>query len=153
MLAVIWSSASHWVLGVPFDMIQRARRHGGEALADLETLVRINVDRILYIARTAGLLLAGFAAFVLTSLAILAFWYRIELAQAVVLIALPITLVGAMSLSAAHRIAVEAPQGEAMMRRLSRHRFWVQVIGMISIFVTAMYGMYQNLVAVYGIWR
>jgi hypothetical protein len=28
-LAVLWSSTSHWVLGVPFDMIQRARRRAG----------------------------------------------------------------------------------------------------------------------------
>ncbi len=25
-LAVTWSSTSHWVLGVPFDMVLRARR-------------------------------------------------------------------------------------------------------------------------------
>ncbi len=35
-LAVMWSSTSHWVLGVPYDMIQRARREGGQAEADLE---------------------------------------------------------------------------------------------------------------------
>ena len=42
MLAVMWSSASHWVLGVPFDVISRARRQGGALQDDLETLVRIN---------------------------------------------------------------------------------------------------------------
>jgi hypothetical protein len=30
-LAVMWSSASHYVLGVPFDLVQRARRRGGQA--------------------------------------------------------------------------------------------------------------------------
>ena len=29
VLAVAWSTASHWVLGIPFDMVMRARRHGG----------------------------------------------------------------------------------------------------------------------------
>ena len=53
-LGVIWSSASHWVLGVPHDMIQRARREGAEALDDMQTLVRINVKRLLYIARASG---------------------------------------------------------------------------------------------------
>ena len=46
-MAVIWSTASHWVLGVPYDMVYRARREQGQALDDLETLVRINVDRML----------------------------------------------------------------------------------------------------------
>jgi len=78
-LAVVWSSVSHWVLGVPFDMIQRARKQGGQAEADLHDMVRINVNRLLYIAR------------------------------------------------------------------LSKHRVITQFIGMISIFVTAMFGMYQNL--------
>ncbi len=150
MLAMVWSSASHWVLGVPFDMVQRARRHGGQALTDLQDMVRINVGRMLYIEHVAGLWLAGFATFVLTALAILAFWYGIEFAQAVVLILAPMTGVGLLSLRAARRIAAEAPEGEALFRRLVRHRFWVQVVGMLSIFSTAMFGMYQNLAAVQG---
>lgn len=145
VLAVVWSSASHYVLGVPYDMIIRARRHGGQALTDLEDVVRISVNRLLYIGRVSGLWLLGFVAFVLTMLLTLAIWYKVEFAQAVVLIAFPMTLVGMMSLSTARRIEAEAPTGDALFRQLIRHRFWTQVIGMISIFVTAMYGMYKNL--------
>lgn len=58
-LAVMWSTASHWVLGVPFDMVLRARRYGGEAQADLEDIVRINVNRLLYISQVSGLWLLG----------------------------------------------------------------------------------------------
>ena len=151
VLAVVWSSASHYVLGVPFDMVIRAKRHGGQALTDLEDLVRINVNRLLYVGRTAGLWLAGVAAFVLTTLVVLGFWYGVEFAQAVVLLALPMSLVGAMSLSAARRIEAEAPQGEALFRALSRHRTWTQGIGMLAIFVTALYGMYQNLLILDGL--
>ena len=144
-LAVVWSSASHWVLGVPFDMIGRARKHGGQAEADLEDMVRINVSRLLYIGRVSGLILLGFVSFLLTVLAVLAFWYDIEFAQAIILILFPFTIVGLVSLSTASLIEAEEPRGEDLRKRLLRHRFWVQVIGMISIFVTAMYGMYQNL--------
>ncbi len=145
VLAVMWSSASHFVLGVPFDMIMRARRHGGQAITDVEDLVRINVNRILYIARTAGLWLAGFATFLLTSLGVLGFWYGVEFAQAVVLLFLPMSFLGIRSIVVARRIEAEAPEGEALFRRLLRHRFWTQGIGMVAIFITAMYGMYQNL--------
>ena len=144
-LAVIWSSVNHWVLGVPYDMITRARRHGGKAQEDLELLVRINSDRMLHIAQVSGLVLLGFLAFVLTSLAILAFWYGVEFAQATFLLALPLSSVGALSLAAARRIAQENPAGDDLHRRLGRHRLKTQVIGMVSIFVTAMFGMYQNL--------
>lgn len=150
VLAVVWSSASHYVLGVPFDMVIRAKRYGGQALTDLEDLVRINVNRLLFVGRTAGMWLSGFAAFALTTLAVLGFWYDVELAQAVVLIAVPMSLVGAMSLSVARRIEAEASRGEALFRALLRHRTWTQVIGMVSIFVTALYGMYQNLLVLNG---
>jgi hypothetical protein len=39
---------------------------------------------------------------------------------------------------------------EVLFRRLRRHRTYVQFIGMFSIFVTATYGMYQNLGGAYG---
>jgi hypothetical protein len=150
VLAVVWSTASNWVLGVPFDMVLRARRQGDGALSDLETLVRINVNRIMFIARETGLWLAGSAAFILTALGTLAFLYNIEFAQAVFLIALPLTLVGLLSLAAAARIDAKGLTGDALCRLLQRHRTWTQVVGMISIFITALYGMYQNLVVVQG---
>ncbi|GGL74821.1 hypothetical protein [Wenxinia marina] len=145
VLAVMWSSASHYVMGIPYDMLIRARRHGGQATADLEDMVRVMVNRILYITRQSGLWLLGFGAFLMTALLVLAFWYWVEFAQAVVLLALPMSLVGAMSIATARRIEAEQPTGEALFKRLTRHRLWTQVIGMVSIFVTAMFGMYQNL--------
>ena len=145
VLAVAWSTASHYVVGVPFDMITRARRHGEEAYDDMAQLVRINVRRLSYIARVSGLVILGFWAFVMTGLLLLSFWYWIEFAQAVTLLAVPMTLVGWMTLRTAQAIEAEAPEGEALVRRLLRHRFWTHVIGMVSIFVSALFGMYQNL--------
>lgn len=144
-LAVMWSSASHWVLGVPFDLVQRARRHGGEAEADLEDLVRIHSNRLLYIARVSGLWLLGLACFLLTSLALLGFVYRLEIAQALFLLGLPMSLVTLLSLSTARLVQNEGSHGELLRRRLTRHRLHVQLLGVVSIFITAMWGMYQNL--------
>ena len=92
-LAVTWSTASHWVLGVPYDMVARARRAGGQAEADLEDIVRVNVNRILHIAREAGVVLMTMGAFALTTLALLGFVYHVEFCQAVFLIAAPLSLV------------------------------------------------------------
>ncbi|MDO7630423.1 MAG: component of SufBCD complex, partial [Loktanella sp.] len=33
-IAIAWSTVSHWVLGVPYDMVQRAKRQGGQAEID-----------------------------------------------------------------------------------------------------------------------
>jgi len=144
-LAVVWSSASHWVLGVPFDMVVRARRVGGQAAIDLQDITRVNVNRVLYVAEVSGIWILGFACFTLTTLAVLGFYYWVEFAQAVFLIGFPMSLVGLINLATARRIRWEALQGEDLAKRLTRCRVYTQIIGMISIFVTALFGMYQNL--------
>ncbi len=144
-VAVTWSTVSHWILGVPFDMIYRAKRYGGEAADDLEALLAINVRRLEQITDIAGLWIMGFAAFVLSSVAAMGFYYGLELAQGAFCMMLPLTLVGIMNLRASRRYGVKQPSGEVVARELIRLRFWIQVIAMISIFFTAMYGMYYNL--------
>ncbi|MDV4144153.1 MULTISPECIES: component of SufBCD complex [Shimia] len=143
-LAVMWSSASHWVLGVPYDMVLRAKRAGGQTEIDLEDMVRINTNRLLYIGRVSGLWLLSFACFLLTGLAVTGFIFGIEFAQAVFLLLFPMSLVGMISLSTASRIQQEEASGELLRKRLTRHRLYVQLIGMASIFVTSLWGMYMN---------
>lgn len=144
-LAVMWSSASHWVLGVPFDMVSRARRHGGPAMRDLQAMTQINANRLLYIAGVSGLILMAVGSFVLTMLVVLGFGYGVEFAQAVFLLLLPMSLVFALSIRAARRLSAQELEDEALCKALVRHRIVIQVIGMISIFVTALWGMFQNL--------
>jgi hypothetical protein len=150
-LAVMWSTTSHWVLGVPFDLVTRARRRGGEAAQDLHDLVEINSRRIVYIARVAGLWIIASGAFIFSVLAVLGFFYWIEFAQAVFLLLVPMTIVGALSLSTAQQILVQEMEGEDLYRKISRHRIKVQAIGMVSIFVTSLWGMWQNM-QVFAIW-
>ena len=145
MLAVMWSSASHWVLGVPFDLISRARRQGGTLQDDLETLVRINTNRMLDIAQTSGVWLVAFLGFLLTALLVLAVHYKIELAQAVLFLLVPMIIVSMLSLRTSRLIKAADYNGDALHRRLVRHRITTQAIGMVSIFVTSMFGMYSNL--------
>lgn len=143
-LAVSWSSASHWVLGIPYDMVLRARRMGGQAEQDLTDIARVNISRILYIADEAGVILVALLAFALTTLILSGFVYGFEFSQAVVLILLPMSLVGIMSVSTARKIRSAGDAGETLYRRLALHRITVQVMGMISIFITAFWGMLQN---------
>ncbi|RYI11874.1 MAG: component of SufBCD complex [Acetobacteraceae bacterium] len=144
-LAALWSSVSHWVLGVPHDMIQRARREGGQAQSDVEDMVRININRLLHMVDRGAWMLAGTAAFWLASLSVLAFWYGIEFAQALLLLVAPLVLVVSFSIRSSRKIMAEGATGEPLFRRLTVHRRIVQVIGMLSITVTAFYGTWQNL--------
>ena len=140
----MWSSLSHFVLGIPYDLIQRARRNGGEAEQDLINIVRASVNRLTLIGDQAGVYILGFAVFINTLIAMLGFWYDIEMAQAFFFIMLPLSFVFALSLRAA-RIIRGIEDVDALYRRLNRQRITTQVIGMISIFITALYGMFHNL--------
>lgn len=144
-LAVAWSSASHWVLGVPYDMVTRARRKGGQAVTDLEDIARVNTNRILYNARVSGLWLLAGACFVLTALALLGFVYGVEFAQALFLLGFPMSIVGLVNLGIAHKVEAGDAYGELLCKRLTRGRIYTQLIGTLSIFVTALWGMYQNM--------
>lgn len=146
MLAVMWSSTSHWVLGVPWDMVLRARKgEDAQSVEDFEAMVRINTNRITHISRESGLLLAGFVSFVLTVLLLLGFVYGNEFSQAVFLLGFPMTIVGLVSVATARTIRRDGLTGDALFRMMHRHRLVTQVVGMASVFVTAMWGMLQNM--------
>jgi hypothetical protein len=144
-LAVLWSSASHWVMGVPFDMLTRARREGGQAQADLEDLARINAGRLLAVVRTGAVVIVALACFWLSILALLAFYYDVEFAQAVFFLVAPMTIVVWLSMLCARRIEAGEGTGPALPRLLIIHRRYLQLLGMVSICVTAFFGMWQNL--------
>jgi hypothetical protein len=94
---------------------------------------------------SGALVLVGVAAFWLTVLLVLGFWYDIEFAQAVVLLFGPLLLVLWVSVRSSRRIVAEAATGEALFRRLTIHRRIIQVIGMLAITVTAFYGTWHNI--------
>ncbi len=152
IIAVVWSSTAHWTMGVPFDAVTRARKadtddSGGAAQEDLETIVRVNCNRIVHIMDVSGAWIVAFAFFMLTILALLGFWYKIEIAQAIFLIAGPMTLVALISVRNARLIRARGTFGQALRAHLARQRFFNQVIGMVSIFITAFWGMWHNLSA------
>jgi hypothetical protein len=150
VVAVLWSTTAHWTMGVPYDAVTRARRATrdgleGAAQEDLETLVRVNCNRLVHIMDVSGAWIVGGVFFLLTMLVLLGFWYDIEIAQAIFLLLGPMTLVAMLSVRNARLIRARGTYGVALQTHLGRQRFFNQVIGMLSIFVTAFWGMYQNL--------
>ncbi|WP_170463424.1 component of SufBCD complex [Ruegeria arenilitoris] len=144
-LAVLWSSASHWAMGVPYDLVVRARRTGGQAEQDLLDIVRINRNRVLYIVDVSGLILMALSCFFFTGLVILGFYYEVEFAQAVFLLLFPVSLVMLINIRAARKLNRIEPALEPVAKILTRCRIYTQIIGMISIVITSLWGMYQNL--------
>ncbi len=144
-LAVLWSTLSHRILGVPFDMVGRARKYGGQPAQDLEDLVRINVNRMMFVVHSAGVWLLGFACFVLSVLATLGFVLSVETAQAVFLLVFPLSLVVLINLKTAQKVIQQEAQDEELYKMMITCRLQIQLLGMLCIFVTALWGMFQNL--------
>lgn len=142
VLAVMWSSLSHWVLGIPYHIVQRARRGHVESQRDLLLLVEVNVRRILEFAALSGTLLVAASGFALSALMVLGWAYGVEFAQAIVLLLLPLLAVTGLSFVTAHQ--VQNAEIDQLYLRLRNHRMIVQLMGVISIFITAFWGMYTN---------
>ncbi len=143
-LLAFWHAAGARVLGIPHDLLLDARRSEA-ASSDLHAMTRIAVSRTLGIGQGAGMVLAGLTGFVVGSLFVLGFSFGLELAQAVFFFVLPMCVLTLLRLRLARRIAREAPEGEALAQLLLRHRFWVQLIGMIAVFLTVLWGMWHSL--------
>lgn len=145
VLAVAWSNVTHFVMGVPFDMVQKARRQGGEAMTDLNALAAIQARRRLGIVRSSGAWLVGFWMAILTSLALLGFYHGFELSQALFLLLGPMTLAAALSLQLAQKVETGTLVDESLVRAIFWYRVVIQSIGLLAILVTTMWGMWQNL--------
>lgn len=144
-LAVLWSCLSYWVLGVPYDLITKAERQGGAALADLETALGIQVRRLLDTVERAGLLLTVTMSCALTMLFLLGFVYRVEFCQAVFLMLFPAVLILLWNLHTARRIAAGDIAAQELPGLLLRKRMGIQLLGVMFILVTTLWGMYQNI--------
>ncbi|MDO6589469.1 MULTISPECIES: hypothetical protein [Rhodobacterales] len=140
-----WMIACYWVVGVPLDMIHRARRHGGQAAQDLEILVAVNVRRLQMFTQWDRIASVGFATFILTSVTVSAFFYEFEVAKGLFFILIPITIAMLVNIYAAEHLHDAPREGSALIKYLILVRLWIQVVAMVAIFISVTYGMFFNL--------
>ena len=147
LAVVAWAGASHWLIGVPFDVLYFARSGKAESVQDLEALVSVNVRRIMFFQGMAGMLFTGLISFLLTAMLVAGFYYGIELGRGMFVLAAPLTLIMAINVRLAQELHNAPLTGEALVKRMFAVRLRTQVIGMIAIFGTAVYGSYSVLMA------
>ena len=82
-------------------------------------------------------------AFMLTGLATYGFFFGNEFCQALFLLLAPLVLVGAWSLRTAR--VLRDSDFENLPQKLRIHRVGVQMMGVVFIFVTALWGMAVNI--------
>lgn len=87
--ALVWARMAQAPFGVPNDFFDRARQGDDD---ELFVLIRLGVQRHLAVGERMGPVVVALWAFALSTLTGLAVVYRLELAQAVLLLAAPLAL-------------------------------------------------------------
>jgi hypothetical protein len=95
--------------------------------------------------RALRIWILGIGSFLLALLATLGFYYGIEFAQAVFLLVGPMAIIGTMTVATAKRIQRDGLKGDALRKRIFLHRLAIQGLGTVMIFITALWGMWQNI--------
>ncbi len=142
VLAILWSSMSHWTIGVPYHLVTRANRGDERAEHDMQILTRMNAERMINYAETSSVTATAFSTFLLTGLAIVGWVYGVEFCQAIFLLLCPSILVLVLGVWTSRRL--KADDYAHVPQFLRQHRIIVQMLGVVFIFITAFWGMYQN---------
>ena len=133
---VVWTLACTHTLGVPHDMLLRAR-HDPEAAGRVEFLAALSAERIGGVHDRAGPLLAAVAGFLLAALAALGFLTGLAGAQAAFLLLLPLAAIVASKLRLALFLRGRRVPRPRLVLMLARRRFWHQAIAVVAMLATA----------------
>lgn len=127
MTLAVWTSVCHRTLGVPNDMVLRARRLP-EVADRVDDLARITSARIGGIYDAAGIPLAALAGFGLTALFVAGFVSGLEFAKAAFVLAFPLSIVGYSTLRLALAVRRKGQAGNDLRRSLVKRRIWHSLI-------------------------
>jgi hypothetical protein len=133
---VVWTLACYRTLGVPHDMLLRARRVP-EAAAKVDILARLSSERIGGIHDRYGVPIAAAAGFALAGLAALGFSTGIEAAQAGFALLMPFIVVSYSKLRLALAIRRRGIAGTELVLALARRRVWHQFIAVMAMLAAA----------------
>ncbi len=129
---LVWTMVTHRTLGVPYDMLLRARRLP-ELRDQVDVLAHITAARICGVHGAVGAPLAALAGFALAAMFVFGFVMELELAKALFLLCAPLSVVAYSTLRIAMNIEGRDHRGIRLVRILARRRFWHQVIAVVSI--------------------
>ncbi|MEV8467803.1 hypothetical protein AB0T83_13565 [Fluviibacterium sp. DFM31] len=146
-LGVTWSRILTHPMGIPVDMLRAARAEDADARERLAALTEIMVRRHLAHLNGLGPMLVGTWAFALTGLVLLSVLYRVEIAQAVLMLAVPLALAAWLTARGARHLAQAQLTVDDLPRALSVLRWKLQALALLAVFFSALWGMFHNLSA------
>lgn len=129
---IVWTLVTQRMLGVPHDMLVRARR-SPEIAGKVEILALVHTGRLAALYDALGIAAALLGGFFLSALFVIGFLNGVELAQAVFLLVFPVSIVAYSTASVALRIERRNYRGDMLLRILARRQFWHQVIAVAAL--------------------
>lgn len=129
--AVVWVTACYRTLGVPLDMLVRARRDP-EIAARVDDLAHLSCERIGGIHDRLGVPLAAVSGFVLAVVFALGFVTGVETAQAAFAILLPLAIIVYSKLRLALAVRRKGMAGPELVLALSRRRTGHQFVAIVA---------------------
>jgi hypothetical protein len=136
---VVWTLACYRTLGVPLDMLQRAR--GRPEIAErVDVLAQLAAARIGGVHDLLGAPIAALAGFVLATLVVLGFGIGMEMAQAAFALLLPLGIIAYSKLRLALWIRRSGLAGSELVLALARRRLWHQFIAVLAMLAAAATG-------------
>ncbi|MEM7438411.1 MAG: component of SufBCD complex [Pseudomonadota bacterium] len=148
--ALLWTRATHWTLGVPYEDARNAIVHGDQHMIDFETQMEINTRKRMAVFNAYPVIAVGAIAFLLATVFMLGFSFGIQFMQASFLLAFPLTIVTVLSLRLATVVDAKGLRGSDLYRAYVWHRRTKQAIGGVSIFCSAFWGVSQTLFSPYA---
>lgn len=156
LLFGLWSVAGRRVIGVPVEILSRARgalRSGRAESPEVMSLLdwlSLTLPR-LQLGRTEGAVFLAISGFGLSSLAILGFFYLLEAAQALTLLLLPFFLLFWMRIYLVRRLTPLMEQAETgaipvshlarqAVQQMTWHRRFISLLSIVSMTATAFWG-------------
>lgn len=143
---IAWSMASHFALGVPYDMVLEAqrKRDGHEDWEQAsEAMILAQVFRFVSYSRRFGPSVVGVSMFIVSALLTLATMADMEFARALLTLFGPLILIYIFTIRTALRIDAAQDRGEALFRRLKIQRLINQFIGLIAIASAVMLAIFE----------
>lgn len=131
LLIFVWTLVCHRTLGVPYDMLLRARRLPDIA-ARVEGIAQNKILRIGAVYDRAGPALAAAAGFGLSGLGVVGFGVGHELALAVFMLLFPLAVVSVASVWCALRLRRRSAAGRELLRAMSWLRLFNHMVGLLT---------------------
>ncbi len=146
ILVLVWAVTSQYILGIPFSDLQRAAKADADAQEEALTRLFAQAQRVAPPAiATIRLGLALGAGFAVGFWAVAAFGYGNEPLQAVFLLVVPLWPVLLLRVRFARSISGARPDFAQVYTKLRWIRFWTFCIGVLTLFLTAFWGLIFNI--------